>query len=222
MNKINRGILFFCLFGTMANAYSAISYQSDDRYIDHTKATPTRMTPTTPYADFDMGWFAFEAGASQQSSVTSTSMTGSGSTYAGYDARLYGATAISEFSVTFGVDQLTNFSLSGNLDSNPAFGGFNGDIFVTLKENGANIFSKNNWDLGNLGVNPFNFAGQFLTGNTYQLILHSNSWDSTYYNEKWNFDLTTTPAVVPVPAAAWLLGSGLLGLAGIARKRKGA
>jgi hypothetical protein len=27
------------------------------------------------------------------------------------------------------------------------------------------------------------------------------------------------PAAVPIPAAAWLLGSGLLGLAGIGRRR---
>ena len=32
--------------------------------------------------------------------------------------------------------------------------------------------------------------------------------------------LTATPAVVPVPAAAWLFGSGLIGLIGIARRRK--
>lgn len=31
-----------------------------------------------------------------------------------------------------------------------------------------------------------------------------------------------SPTAVPVPAAAWLLGSGLIGLAGIARKRKAA
>jgi hypothetical protein len=41
-----------------------------------------------------------------------------------------------------------------------------------------------------------------------------------------NFDLTlvsnlsVTPAVVPVPAAVWLFGSGLLGLVGIARRKK--
>ena len=29
-----------------------------------------------------------------------------------------------------------------------------------------------------------------------------------------------TPSAVPVPAAAWLFGSGLIGLVGIARRRK--
>ena len=33
-------------------------------------------------------------------------------------------------------------------------------------------------------------------------------------------DHTLTPQVVPLPAAAWLFGSALLGLAGVARKRK--
>jgi hypothetical protein len=32
--------------------------------------------------------------------------------------------------------------------------------------------------------------------------------------------LSATPAVVPVPAAVWLFGSGLLGLVGVARRRK--
>ena len=34
------------------------------------------------------------------------------------------------------------------------------------------------------------------------------------------YNVTGTYSVVPVPAAAWLMGSGLLGLVGIARRRK--
>jgi hypothetical protein len=37
-----------------------------------------------------------------------------------------------------------------------------------------------------------------------------------------NFNATLSPAPIPVPAAVWLFGSGLLGLVGIARRKKSA
>jgi hypothetical protein len=37
-----------------------------------------------------------------------------------------------------------------------------------------------------------------------------------------NLTYTFTPSAIPVPAAAWLFGSGLLGLAGTARRRRSA
>lgn len=203
----------FCLFGVVASANSAIVYQADDRYIDHTLGGT--YTPASSYADFNEDWWAWEAGASQTSSLTSTAMSGTGSTYAGYDAMNYGAVGTSVFSVTFTVDELTNFSLAGALDT----GLWDSSMSVSLVENNVEMFGiASIWDLPNDGVNPFSFDGQFVAGNVYELMLSSSSFDSDYYNESWQFDLTTS--AVPVPAAVWLFGSGLLGLIGVARRKQ--
>lgn len=66
---------------------------------------------------------------------------------------------------------------------------------------------------GGLFEQPFNVAGG------------TNTWTSYQYNHflKSAYTMSFTPtAPVPVPAAAWLFGSGLLGLAGAARRRRSA
>ena len=50
-----------------------------------------------------------------------------------------------------------------------------------------------------------------------------NYWDSwLYFDNLQNFAMELSVTPVPLPGAAWLLGSGVLGLIGITRRRKAA
>ena len=68
-------------------------------------------------------------------------------------------------------------------------------------------------------------TGQNLDGSNHAVLVSTSlvgsNWGTfaggTYY-EVWSVDIT--PAAVPVPAAAWLFGSGLIGLVGIARRKR--
>lgn len=44
--------------------------------------------------------------------------------------------------------------------------------------------------------------------------------DGPFPGYNFSFDLSQQPSVVPLPAAVWLFGSGLLGLIGVARRKK--
>lgn len=49
-----------------------------------------------------------------------------------------------------------------------------------------------------------------------------SSFNGTQYTEIFNIKITANTPAVPVPAAVWLFGSGLVGLVGVARRRKNA
>ena len=69
------------------------------------------------------------------------------------------------------------------------------------------------WDLTGLGINNFNLNwGQLVHTGVLALQLEQSD----------TFTASAEVAAVPVPAAAWLFGSGLLGLAGVSRRRKAA
>lgn len=53
----------------------------------------------------------------------------------------------------------------------------------------------------------------------FEVAPNSNIYDITFSNGSV-LSIDATPTVVPVPAAVWLFGSGLLGLVGIARRKK--
>lgn len=75
----------------------------------------------------------------------------------------------------------------------------------------------------NLGADPI-FSNIAHTASSLQVQLFIQGVGVQDLNdESWAMDnLSVSVTTVPIPAAAWLLGSGLLGLAGIARKHQAA
>ena len=93
-----------------------------------------------------------------------------------------------------------------------------------------------NWSVTNLatsitktlvGGNQFVLAltdglgAWFEAVNAVQLSANSSNNQVTFSNGEENvYVIDAIPTVVPVPAAAWLFGAGLLGLVGVARRKK--
>ena len=86
------------------------------------------------------------------------------------------------------------------------------------------------WTPGSPGTPTLANSGTALTGGagtwTGTVINAGNvgadwgAFDGTPYTEKFNITLNGVEAeVIPVPAAMWLLGSGLVGLVGVARRK---
>jgi hypothetical protein len=75
---------------------------------------------------------------------------------------------------------------------------FNDDQFVLAISDGANWFEPLSW---------------------FETAAGSNIYEVTFSNGIVT-SIDAVPTIVPVPAAAWLFGSGLLGLIGLSRHRK--
>ena len=155
MLKLIKPLSAVLLFVSL-NAAASIVYVTDARYTVLYTTSEHLQTPSVPFGAFNSNMWGFEAGTYQNSSMNSTSITGAGSTYAGRDASHYGASGRSIFDVTFTVDQLTNFSLSGALTTSY------GEVSATLLANGTAIFSAAPYD------SAFSLDGQFSTDTQYE------------------------------------------------------
>ena len=82
----------------------------------------------------------------------------------------------------------------------------------------ANIPVVGTWDI-DLFAGP-NFQDAHVTVFTSTITPNSPAFPGFHPQFSGNIHQSAQPPEVPVPAAAWLMGSGLLGLVGVARRRR--
>jgi hypothetical protein len=99
---------------------------------------------------------------------------------------------------------------------------------MSIDLNGTFLFASNDDGYGT-GIGPsltftsgslFDFDFQKVGSPAFNSSFLSFDDFDSMYGEWTDLSLTVVPTVVPVPAAVWLFGSGLLGLVGIARSKK--
>jgi len=171
--------------------------------------------------------------AQQSSQISTTSIAASGAATASAEI-----TAIDPFfftsadangntnlSVDFRVDTPHLFDLSGVVSSS-VFSGFSfgqADVSLRSQDGSFNISFSTPFFDGN--TTPFDLSGT-LFPNSYTLSANANIGASAFGEETVggaaDFSLDFNVAPIPIPAAVWLFGSGLVGLIAIARRKKSA
>ena len=108
-------------------------------------------------------------------------------------------------------------SSSGNIDSNIKPGG-SLDNLNNCAPTGCDLIYALQWDLGLLAPGEIAIVTIGLSDDGQ--ALSANYLDANSVLDSASLRLSGVATVVPVPAALWLFGSGLLGLVGIARRKK--
>lgn len=141
----------------------------------------------------------------------------------------------------FGLSLDDTISVAGSFDDSVLIGGLGAIDFSAGSGNtftlevGSQIFFEsddNNFDFGfplltidaNSALSTFEFVTNQPNGmffDSYFNVFDAQDLNGAQINGTWNYDsLAVTP--VPVPAALWLFGSGLIGLAGFAKRKHNA
>lgn len=211
--------IFFLILISAINQASAanVNYTQDRRYTfsssNNGAGTSSSATthPSAPYADMTV------PGQTSKLGPNGFSASGSGSAYSNYaSSRLE-----SGFDISFSVANSTTLTLSGMLDGYDTLYG-SGDASIFLYR-GDNLLPANqlygNSVQAHFGRQSADISySALLSAGEYRLVATANPY---YQQASSGFNVNASFTPVPVPAAAWLFGSGLLGLIGMKGKRRG-
>jgi hypothetical protein len=158
------------------------------------------------------------------SEITSEYMSGNGW---GYASELEESRHSSIFEVYFSVTSSQLLTVTGSLFASGS--GWNGDgvyfgfvgpdefdsFYGVVQGDASSLEGDLDWDVYAVGSYQLveNF---FLTPGDYRFYFKTSDWQSS---ASWSFNAAFIPAV-PIPAAAWLMGSSMIGLLGLKRRRK--
>ena len=142
------------------------------------------------------------------------SAVGSGSAY----SNINWSQVTSIFDITFSVANDTSMTLNGTLYGVNIYGGSgNASLFLYKGDNQliANQLYGNSIAVNYLSQSAAISYSALLGAGEYRLVAKADP-----YFIQANSSYSLSASFVPVPAAVWLLGSGLLGLVGFMRKRR--
>ena len=223
MNKKSyMGIIIFLVMSSPFIEAATFNYTADNRYVNSRASDPQGYSnvtwyPSTPYADWSR--------PDQTSSLNlrSFSASGNGDLYSDYDV-LY--VTKSYFDISFNLDTYSELKLFGSLWGDIQNGGYGNASIYLYDDLGTVLYSN--------AVSTTESSGAVESSILYSAILNPGDYRIlATADPKWanccfqefsysSYSLQATLTSVPLPAAVWLFGSGLIGLIGIARRKANA
>ena len=202
-------------------------------------ATANAALTTGSVLQFDTGVVVCNAGAGTPPDNCSFGTNVPTGSYFGMDTNGSGTIQNGEknaISMTGGVN-LGTAQAAGQIDNVWSFGGNTGNHYtvgaLSIVDDGAGdggaLLAGSNWrvewnggpiDMGGGGNMVVTCANQCEIGDTYVLDYSATVPTGGFKGFFYTLHLEGDIAAVPVPAAVWLFGSGLLGLVGVARRKK--
>ncbi|VAX09398.1 hypothetical protein MNBD_GAMMA25-956 [hydrothermal vent metagenome] len=215
LNMKRRSLVLLCALGASSQAFAAVMYLGDNRRVesdgdDGSGYYGSVATPDAAFADFST------YGQTSSLGMTSFTASGSGSAYSDFGW----SSTWSYFDVSFNLSTASQFTLTGNLYGEDILYG-SGDASISLYSGtsavAANLIYSDSV-AASYGIEEKILSfNSLLTAGDYRIVVAAEPYFQEAYS---SYGVQVDISAVPVPAAVWLFGSGLIGLIGVAKARK--